>query len=99
VKIFFGSLNFSLTFVAPNKNKSNMSTTSSDRPFVNFRDAILEMQEVGESINAFGYAHRLMVSLRTETITSSEFDGLIKELKFYCQRNRVETKNEICSLF
>lgn len=76
-----------------------MSTTSSDRPFVNFRDAILEMQEVGETINAFGYAYRLCISLRSETITFSEFDGLTKELEFYCQRNRVETKNEICSLF
>ena len=76
-----------------------MSTTSSDRPFVNFRDAILEMQEVGETINAFGYAYRLCISLRAETITSAQFDGLANELQFYCQRNRVETKNEICSLF
>jgi hypothetical protein len=76
-----------------------MSTTSSDRPFINHRDALLEMQEVGESINAFGYAHRLMVSLRTETITSAQFDSLLNELEFYCQKNRVETRNELGSLF
>lgn len=74
-------------------------TLSSDRPFINHRDALLEMQEVGETINAFHYAHRLMVSLRAETITSAQFDGLANELQFYCQRNRIQTKNEICSLF
>jgi len=73
--------------------------TSQVLPFKNFRDAILEMIEVGESINVFGYALRLCVSLRMKTISFEQFDGLCKELKSYCEINKVETSNEICSLF
>ncbi len=69
------------------------------QPFKNFRDAILEMQEVGETINAFGYAHRLCVSLRLETISQQQFDGLCQELQFHCEKNNITTSNEICSLF
>lgn len=69
------------------------------KPFENFRDALLEMPEVGETINAFGYAYRLAISLRLNTITFDEFDGLSKELECYCNRHKIETSNEICSLF
>jgi hypothetical protein len=68
-------------------------------PFKNFRDALLEIEEVGESINAFGYAHRLCISLRLETISFDQFDGLCNELKWHCQVNKISTSNEIASLF
>lgn len=68
-------------------------------PFKNLRDAILEMYEIGESINVFGYAHRLCVSLRLETISQQQFDGLCQELQFHCEMNNIPTSNEICSLF
>ena len=73
--------------------------TSSATPFANFRDAILEMYEVGESINAFGYALRLCISLRMNTITMEQFDGISQELKWYCEKYKLETSNEIASLF
>lgn len=72
---------------------------TAEQPFENFRDAILEMPEVGETISAFGYAYRLAISLRLNTITINEFDGLSKELECYCFRHKIETSNEICSLF
>ena len=68
-------------------------------PFKNLRDAILEMYEIGESINVFGYAHRLCVSLRMETLSQDQFDALCKELQFHCEKNNISTSNEICSLF
>ena len=74
-------------------------TAAQEIPFVNFRDALLEMVEVGESINAFGYAYRLCISLRLETISLDQFDGLCKELKFHCDNNKITTSNEIASLF
>ena len=74
-------------------------TTAQETPFKNFRDALLEIVEVGESINAFGYAYRLCISLRLETITLDQFDGLCKELKFHCKHNKITTSNEIASLF
>ena len=72
---------------------------TTQQPFENHRDALLEMCEVGESINAFGYAYRLCISLRLNTITSEQFDSLSKELEFYCTKFNIETSNEICSLF
>jgi hypothetical protein len=74
-------------------------TTAQEIPFKNFRDAILEMYEVGESINAFGYTHRLLVSLRLKTITGQQFDGLLNQLEWYCEKFKIETSNELASLF
>ena len=74
-------------------------TTAQVSPFKNFRDALLEIEEVGESINAFGYAHRLCISLRLEKISFDQFDGLCKELQFHCEMNNIPTSNEIASLF
>ena len=74
-------------------------TTAQVLPFKNLRDAILEMYEIGESINVFGYAHRLCVSLRLGTISFDQYDGLCKELQFHCEMNNIPTSNEIASLF
>ena len=73
--------------------------TSEKTPFVNHRDALLEMYEVGESINAFGYAYRLCISLRLGTISFEQFDSLVKEFQWYCQQFNIQTENEIASLF
>jgi hypothetical protein len=80
-------------------NKKKDMTTAQAVPFKNFRDAILEMYEVGESVNVFGYAHRLCLSLRLETITTQEFGGLVKELECYCENFKIKTSNELVSLF
>lgn len=79
-----------------------MNTSSA--PFANHRDALLELYSVGEefnpeSLNAFGYAYRLAISLRLNTITIEQYDSLAAELKFYCEKFGITTKNEICSLF
>jgi len=76
-----------------------MTTVEKIAPFANFRDALLEMYEIGESINVFGYAYRLCISLRLETITMDQYDGLAKELQAYCIRENIETSNEVASLF
>jgi hypothetical protein len=80
------------------ENKKDMAVAK-NIPFANFRDAILEMYEIGESINVFGYAHRLCISLRLETITMDQYDGLCKELKAHCHREEIKTSNEVVSLF
>jgi hypothetical protein len=72
---------------------------TTEQPFKNRRDAILEMYEIGDSINVFQYAYRLCISLRLNTISEKDFDALTNELKFYCETNKIETENEICSLF
>ncbi len=72
---------------------------SKNIPFANFRDAVLEMYEIGESINVFGYAYRLCISLRLDTITMDQYDGLCKELEANCNREKIETSNEVASLF
>jgi hypothetical protein len=73
--------------------------TSSATPFANFRDAILEMYEVGESINVWGYTLRLCISLRENTITNEQFDGLSQQLDWYCEKFNIETTIKISSLF
>ena len=83
---------------AATKTKNKMAVAK-NIPFANFRDAILEMYEIGESINVFGYAYRLCISLRLDTITMDQYDGLCKELDAYCRRENIETSNEIASLF
>jgi hypothetical protein len=72
---------------------------TTQQPFENLRDAILEMYEVGESINSFEYAYRLFISLRLNAITIEQFDSLSQQLKFYCKKFNIQTSNEICSLF
>lgn len=67
-------------------------TTATAAPFKNFRDAYAVLYtEVGETMNAFGYAHRLCLSLRYKTITSEEFDGLSSHMIWYCERMKIET--------
>jgi hypothetical protein len=76
-----------------------MTTAAQPIPFKNFRDALLEMVEVGDSINVWGYSLRLCISLRENTITNEQFDGLCNQLNWHCQVNKIPTSNEIASLF
>jgi hypothetical protein len=74
--------------------------TISNKPFANFRDALLSIEDVdGINVNAFGYALRLCISLRLNVITLEQWDGLCAELKFHCEKEGIETSNEIASLF
>jgi hypothetical protein len=73
--------------------------TLEKKPFENFRDAILSMYDIGDTMNVFGYAHKLCISLRLETITPDQYNGLCSELMAYCYREKIETTNEVVSLF
>lgn len=63
------------------------------------RELMLLLPEVGETINPFGYAHKLCASLRAGVITFEQFDMLCGDLQLHCEANNIETKNEIASLF
>ena len=60
---------------------------------------MLDLYEVGESINVFAYAMRLMIALKDNKITSEQYKLLCGDLQNYCERNKLETSNEIVSLF
>ena len=63
------------------------------------RELMLDLCEVGETINSFGYALKMMEALRDEKITSTQFHLLAGDLQIHCQKEKIETSNEICSLF
>jgi len=63
------------------------------------RNLMLDLCDVGESMTAFGYASKLMKALRTNQITFNQFELLSGDLYLHCQKNKVQTSNEICSLF
>ena len=69
------------------------------RPFENKRDAMLTLTEVGETLSSFGYCYRLCQSLKHNTVTPEQFTLLSGDLQLHCQINKIETENEICSLF
>lgn len=67
-----------------------------------FRNYLLEISEIEETqdFNVFGFALRLMKSLRNNEITSIQFDGLCHQLEYECKRNNIRTESEIgISLF
>jgi hypothetical protein len=63
------------------------------------RNLMLDLCEVGESISAFAYASKLMKAVSTNEITFNQFELLSGDLYLHCQRNKIQTSNEICSLF
>ena len=63
------------------------------------RELMLDLCEVGETMNAFTYALKMMKALNDKEITSEQFKLLAGSLQIYCQREKIQTSNEICSLF
>jgi hypothetical protein len=63
------------------------------------RELMLDLCEVGETMNAYGYALKMMKALSNKEITSEQFKLLAGDLQIHCQREKIETSNEICSLF
>ena len=63
------------------------------------RELMLDLCEVGETMNAFGYALKMMKALNDKEITSEQFKLLAGSLQIHCQREKIQTSNEICSLF
>jgi len=60
---------------------------------------MLDLCEVGESISSYGYALKLMKALSANEITGKQFNLLSGDLYLHCQKNKIQTSNEICSLF
>ncbi len=77
-----------------NNNINNAATTKK-----NAREFMLLLCEVGETMSAFAYALEMMISLKNDEITTKEFELLSGDLQLHCRRNKIETSNEICSLF
>ena len=63
------------------------------------RELMLDLCEVGETINAYGYALKMMKALSDKKITSEQYHLLSGSLQIHCQREKIETSNEICFLF
>ena len=63
------------------------------------RELMLDLYEVGETMNAFGYALKLIKALTKKEITFEQYDRLCGTFQIYCQREKIETSNQICSLF
>jgi hypothetical protein len=74
-----------------------MSNTKSKNQTL--RNLLLDLYEVGESINAFQYAYDMMIALKNDEITPREYELLSGSFYLHCKRNQIETSNEICSLF
>jgi hypothetical protein len=68
-------------------------------PFKSFRDALLEIIEVGDTTNPFAYSLRLMSSLKSGVITHKQFDGLTAELRFHIQQNKLQSSINNALLF
>jgi hypothetical protein len=73
--------------------QTNMNNTTT------LRELMLDLCEVGETMNAFTYALKMMKALNDKEITSEQFKLLAGSLQIYCQREKIQTSNEICSLF
>ena len=76
------------------ENTNNTATTKK-----NAREFMLMLCEVGETMSAFEYAFEMMVALKNEEITLKEFTLLSGTFQIYCRQNKIQTSNEICSLF
>ena len=73
--------------------QTNMTNTNT------LRELMLDLCEVGETMNAYGYALKMMKALSNKEITSEQFNLLSGSLQIHCRREKIETSNEICSLF
>lgn len=90
-------------FVISNQNKKNkiMKTqkieTKSTKKVI--RELMIDLYEVGETMTSFGYALKMCVALRNNEITLEQFDMLSGDLYLHCQKNKIATSNQFCSLF
>ena len=63
------------------------------------RELILDIAEVDETRNPFAIALKMVKALHNKEISLEDFELLSGELQFWCVRFKIETSNEICSLF
>jgi hypothetical protein len=76
------------------ENTNNTATTKK-----NAREFMLILCEVGETMSPFAYALEMMLALKNGQITAREYELLSGDMEIYCRQNKIETSNEICSLF
>lgn len=48
------------------------------------RELMLLLMDVGESLNVYGYAKQMMISLNARVITSEQFDMLLGDFEKHC---------------
>lgn len=63
------------------------------------RNLMLDISEIDETRNPFEIALKLVKALNNNEITSTQYDLLCGNLQINCERYKISTKNEICSLF
>ena len=63
------------------------------------RNLMLDISEMDETSNPFTIALKMMNALKNEEITSNQYELLAGDLQTECNRYKIETSNEICSLF
>lgn len=63
------------------------------------RNLMLDISEIDETTNPFEIALKMMNALENGEITSNQYLLLAGDLQTECNRYKIETSNEICSLF
>lgn len=63
------------------------------------RELMLQISEMDETSNPFTIALKMMNALQNGEITSKQYLLLAGDLQIECERYRIETSNNICSLF
>lgn len=63
------------------------------------RNLMLDISEIDETTNPFEIALKMMNALENGEITSNQYLLLAGDLQTECNRYKIETSNNICSLF
>lgn len=78
-------------------NVCQMMYTSNINVFL--RELMLDLEDVGEEMSPFSYARKMMIALKEDLITDRQYEQLSGDLQLHCQREKIPTENEICSLY
>lgn len=63
------------------------------------RELMLQIAEIDQNSNPFSIAKNLIQALGNDQITASQYEMLVNDFQRECKYFKLETRNEICSLF
>lgn len=63
------------------------------------RELMLQIADIDENSNPFSIARNLMQALKNDQITASQYEMLVNDFQRECKYYKLQTRNEICSLF
>lgn len=63
------------------------------------RELMLQIAEIDQNSNPFSIAKNLVQALGNDQITASQYEMLVNDFQRECKYFKLETRNEICSLF